>query len=572
MNNLEQLVEISKNLSNKYDINNFSVDNELFDEATTNLKIAVLGQFNAGKTTLVNAMIGQNILPAMSRPTSKCLVSVVPDHSIAEPKRFRFHQDGNVEEISPLVFQELAMSKLEENLLLKVPPNEFFRDGIIIIDTPGLNSLDETDSIISLGLLPYIDGVIISHDIHQGEFPRTMVEFLSKGIMRELTQKSIFVLTRADEKSPEGVSLVKNAIKTQIRNISSHEKDDADVIAIDAKSAITNKHMLSTLKCSFLQRLISQKKSMFERRRKILIRSAALQLLDQLEKIQDESSLDIEVVKQNMVAQNDAIADIRLKSENLRSDIEKIRTRLYEKLACIAEKYVPRFAGVSNPDSDPVEKICNDLINDLGQEIQFASSLYFKEVKLLPISENVTQGLSLRIKSIINKKDLGVMLSTAAIAAIILPGAGVTGNAIEAAGGGAGKAIGRGVGKNAARIGAKAFLLKSLSAVASVLDEINPIEHAGRYISAHFIEGASTDELRKIAFACADEAADSIKIILESDIFPSLESELENHQKMLSQLLEEAEKESMNFSKWKQDLSDDILSLQGAIKNLSSCS
>lgn len=124
---------------------------------SNNFRVAVIGEFNRGKSTLLNALLGEEIQPVSELPCS----GVVTVLRYGEQKRvICLYKDGreetifikNIEEYKEKVSisEEVAMgcdsaigeefknTEIQE-IIFEHPDLEFCRNGVEIIDSPGLN-------------------------------------------------------------------------------------------------------------------------------------------------------------------------------------------------------------------------------------------------------------------------------------------------------------------------------------------------------------------------------------------------------------------------------------------------
>lgn len=119
--------------------------------------LVVMGQFKRGKSTLINALLGAEILPT----------SIVPLTSIVTILRYgrdskavvRYLNDAT-QEISFLDIPKYVTEKCNPQNKLGVKdvevfyPSDFVRDGVCIIDTPGVGSVFQHNTDVSYAYLP----------------------------------------------------------------------------------------------------------------------------------------------------------------------------------------------------------------------------------------------------------------------------------------------------------------------------------------------------------------------------------------------------------------------------------
>ncbi len=114
--------------------------------------VAVVGEFNRGKSSLINALLGMSVLPADITPTTATINRVVYS---AEPYAKLYRTDGQVEEI-PMGMLESRVTKLtkeSQSAAAQIKeavigyPTVFCRNNVSILDTPGLNESPEMDQL-----------------------------------------------------------------------------------------------------------------------------------------------------------------------------------------------------------------------------------------------------------------------------------------------------------------------------------------------------------------------------------------------------------------------------------------
>ncbi|MEE3718177.1 dynamin family protein [Tumidithrix elongata RA019] len=134
-------------------------------------RVAVIGEFSQGKSTLLNALLGEEIQPVRAVPCSGT-ISVLKYGSVK--RVICRYRDLREEEISITEYQakasiskkaalenreeELLKSEIEE-IIFEHPNLSLCRDGVEIIDSPGLNEHPERSS-ITQKLLKETDAII----------------------------------------------------------------------------------------------------------------------------------------------------------------------------------------------------------------------------------------------------------------------------------------------------------------------------------------------------------------------------------------------------------------------------
>ena len=120
--------------------------------------IAVIGEFSTGKSTFINALLNDDILPATYRPTTNQLMRIQHDDI-----NKRIYVDGANPEIDGLSLTKETIKKLDsdtDGLIVidtKIPAP---MDQFLIYDTPGVNDPSALSEEIVFDLLSKVDVVI----------------------------------------------------------------------------------------------------------------------------------------------------------------------------------------------------------------------------------------------------------------------------------------------------------------------------------------------------------------------------------------------------------------------------
>jgi GTP-binding protein EngB required for normal cell division len=168
--------------------------------------LAVLGQFKRGKSTLLNALLGQNVLPTAVVPLTAVPTWIRFGHT---PRaRVEFANSAAPEEFATADPAELCRfltrfvsesgnprNRLGVARVEVFHPAEILRNGVVFIDTPGIGSTLRHNTETTLHFLPQCDAALflVSADPPVTEVE---VEFLRK--VRPNVSRLFFVLNKVD--------------------------------------------------------------------------------------------------------------------------------------------------------------------------------------------------------------------------------------------------------------------------------------------------------------------------------------------------------------------------------------
>jgi signal recognition particle receptor subunit beta len=132
--------------------------------ATQTFNLVVFGEFKRGKTTFINALIGDDLLP----------MAVVPLTSVVTLLHYRPEElieveflDGHTETIDRETLADYVTergnseNRKRVNLVRVAIPSELLRSGLQLVDTPGVGSVYEHNTEAARGFLPHVDGAVL---------------------------------------------------------------------------------------------------------------------------------------------------------------------------------------------------------------------------------------------------------------------------------------------------------------------------------------------------------------------------------------------------------------------------
>lgn len=161
--------------------------------------LAVVGQFKRGKSTLMNAIIGKEILPTGVVPITSAITTL--KYGPAEKLKINrpnliFPEELPVSALSEYVTEQENPSNQKDikNACLELPV-PFLRYGIEFVDTPGIGSTIPANSITAYNFLPECDAVLFVTGVDI-PFSNVELEFLKD--IQQSVNKIFFVVNKID--------------------------------------------------------------------------------------------------------------------------------------------------------------------------------------------------------------------------------------------------------------------------------------------------------------------------------------------------------------------------------------
>nr|WP_122013266.1 dynamin family protein [Maliibacterium massiliense] len=211
-----------KGYSNQLGLKNTaqSVEEMLQKSAADSFDVAVVGEFRRGKSTLINALLGEAILPSDVLPTTATLNRVT--YGITPYVKIDY-KDGASEDIAIEQLGEYV-TKLTDEAEQRAEtirqatvyyPVRYCKNNVDIIDTPGLND-DKNMTEVTLSVLPQTDAALFVI-MAQSPFSEYERDFLENKMLVSDIGRVIFVVTRIDGFDEEDADRVIANITSRIQ-------------------------------------------------------------------------------------------------------------------------------------------------------------------------------------------------------------------------------------------------------------------------------------------------------------------------------------------------------------------
>lgn len=152
--------------------------------------LAVLGQFKRGKSSLMNAVIGRDLLPTGVLPLTSAVTVLrygADEKVIATRQASLFPEEVSVRQLGEYVTEKGNPGNVKGvvNARLEVPV-AFLRHGVEFVDTPGVGSAIEANTATTSRFLPHCDAVLFvtSVDAPLSEAEVRLLEDLKQHVSR----------------------------------------------------------------------------------------------------------------------------------------------------------------------------------------------------------------------------------------------------------------------------------------------------------------------------------------------------------------------------------------------------
>lgn len=217
-------------------------------EADT-FKVLIVGQFSRGKSTLINALLGQKVLPSYARPTT----AIINEIKFGSTPQALIYPRPRPDDPRPAPV-EVAVGELEKyirvepeaddpdqvNPYLKADvfwPIDLCRNGVELIDSPGLDDVNQAREEETITYITKVDAVIMVLDAQQAA-TRSEIDFY-KDVVAPLGHDDAFwVINKFNIVPADEREDVKAHVR---RNVGPLTKKDHRIFFVDALDGLRAK-------------------------------------------------------------------------------------------------------------------------------------------------------------------------------------------------------------------------------------------------------------------------------------------------------------------------------------------
>lgn len=312
--------------------------------------VVVLGESCSGKSTIINSLIGQGILPVSSVPSTGAITEVFIDPDILNATYSVINRNATMEVLDYPTFCELSLKPdfNVQRLRATLRSSNLNLAGVRIFDTPGYGSLIEEHDEVLIEFLPNCDAVIYSVSYRIG-IQESDFEFLRK--LKDLTRPGIPIYL-AINRCPADVSTSNRRIEEIKRSVTSLLTVDVPVFTIpstEVKKGLFSSTFIAPLSTQVVSDLTSPE-------RKENLQSAFITYLDDM-----ATSLRLEITRQitNLEMSADDASFMKRELEELSVKFQKAIDDIVKPGFSRIRKNLPQC--VSNCRNHMEQAVCADI-------------------------------------------------------------------------------------------------------------------------------------------------------------------------------------------------------------------
>lgn len=355
------------------------------------VKLAVLGEFSSGKSSLINAILKKDILSRSNIPTTAVNTYIKygkKDEIVVSLKNSKRVIQNN--EISKYVKEGSIKEEVDRVELFC--NNEILKNDLIIIDTPGINSGNESHDEIRRNAIREANAAIFVISA-QRLTSRTFIDFLN--INKEFLGKLIFVINKCDSIDDDFDVSIDDPIGNSLRYVSDTVYKETGVNAlkiypISALNEINGTYTNNDLKNSFSE-LTSKIFHMMETDKELIVVHKILEIQKRLfSTIQDVTGDRKKLFKMKLEElKGEEINIDNYKKSLLRfilADLKKEKSDMQKDYFRIHEHGLNRCLNKLKTEISRVDSV--DKLKKQGPSISYVNSQEYLESLVIFINKN----------------------------------------------------------------------------------------------------------------------------------------------------------------------------------------
>lgn len=270
--------------------------------------VLVCGEFKRGKSSVVNALIGQDLMPVDVLPTTAAIH--VLRHA-PTPGMTVHLRDGRLERrpLSVRALQPFAAGDAggtvdpESVEYIEVGlTHDLFADGLVLVDTPGTNDLYKTRAEIVYRMIPRADAVVFVLNA-QSQLTKSEVGFLTDRLVRTMAPPLCFVLNKSDTIEADARDEILDEVRSQL---TTHLPGvPLTVLAVSARDPGIGVQDLAEFLRGFLRGSARAEAAAVKRARLFAAMNAVVAAaIDERLSMLDRSATDLAAVREEAAARN----------------------------------------------------------------------------------------------------------------------------------------------------------------------------------------------------------------------------------------------------------------------------
>lgn len=227
---------------------------KLIQKASVNeVSVLICGEFKRGKSSFINAFLGEDVCPT-DPGIATSVVSIIKYGPSKKVTRLYGDVKNLRSEIVPFddieKYAKGSSMEVDNTIMLIIElPSEKLKNGLVLMDTPGVGGLDPRHLFLTLYVMPKADVTLFVVDAGE-PLSSTELEFYKEKILQYAPTAKI-ILNKSDLKSKEELTQLLVDTKKKITDFCAIEGTNVDIIPVSSTHwAMYNKSKSEKMKYS----------------------------------------------------------------------------------------------------------------------------------------------------------------------------------------------------------------------------------------------------------------------------------------------------------------------------------
>lgn len=354
---VKELIEIANYLKLNETVIELEQLEQRLQNPRTPLVLPLVGEFSAGKTSLLNALTDSKQLEVATQPTT----STIYELHFGQEKQYAAIIQKDGQEVVVESIASLDNSQLGDVPLIKIydTSTRVPRD-LVLVDTPGLSSPDQKHKDALIRFLPQADALLITVDCNQ-QITNSLLRFMEECKLNE--RKIYIVITKCDTKSASDLESIRHYISKN------YKLDLEQIVCVAANTDDLSAFYL------LIDQLSKNKKEVLEvsvKARVENLKAVLKENIEQLLKLPDTTEDLEKQLSQSKKEESQIMREIDSLISSVECSLKDISEELLRHYKSLLYERLERVLGQKN----------NDMTAEANRILYSTSSLIMKEYRI----------------------------------------------------------------------------------------------------------------------------------------------------------------------------------------------
>ncbi|QOR66362.1 dynamin family protein [Cytobacillus suaedae] len=200
--------------------------------------IVTVGEFKNGKSTFVNALLGEELMPVGVTPTTATINAAMWGEQ-RQLTVYKKNGEKESKELSKEILEDyIASSTFNPDDISYLQMNvasPLLKNKVVLIDTPGVNDINQLRANVTYQFIPKADAVLFILNL-TAPVKKSEYKFLTETILKQGIDRIVFIANFVDRLNEEDISATLVSMEQRLKSIP--EFSDIEVLPLSAIEAL----------------------------------------------------------------------------------------------------------------------------------------------------------------------------------------------------------------------------------------------------------------------------------------------------------------------------------------------